>query len=226
MPAGMYGADPDQLSTLGGKLIAQNEPIAGIQSLVLTTLAGTTWQGPARDKFETEWNDQFNPALNALKDAFTAAGNECTQRANSLRDVMGVGRLTARAEAPACGRTEASELVDRQSRIDQRWRLRQEPSPPKPPAEESAHLHPAPTLHRVTALEFTVEPFVEGNPGPHVRAAVAAVESLGASVEFGPFGSTCQAPAAAMPDLVAALVKAALANGATHVSLHVSDGST
>ena len=90
MPAGMYGADPDQLSTLGGKLIAQNEPIAGIQSLVLTTLAGTTWQGPARDKFETEWNDQFNPALNALKDAFTAAGNECTQRANSLRDVMGV----------------------------------------------------------------------------------------------------------------------------------------
>ena len=71
-------------------------------------------------------------------------------------------------------------------------------------------------------LEFTIEPFVEGNPGPHVRAAVAAVESLGAAVEFGPFGSTCQAPAAAMPDIVAAVVKEAFANGATHVSLHVS----
>jgi len=74
----------------------------------------------------------------------------------------------------------------------------------------------------VKELEFTIEPFVEGNPGPHVRAAIAAVESLGAAVEFGPFGSTCQAPAEKMPDLVAAVVKEAFANGATHVSLHVS----
>lgn len=71
-------------------------------------------------------------------------------------------------------------------------------------------------------LEFTVEPFVEGNPGPHVRAAVAAAEALGAAVDFGPFGSTCRAPAAAMSDIVAAIVRAAFANGATHVSLHAS----
>jgi uncharacterized protein YqgV (UPF0045/DUF77 family) len=74
----------------------------------------------------------------------------------------------------------------------------------------------------VQALEFTIEPFVEGNPGPHVRAAVAAVESLGATVDFGPFGSTCEASADAMPEIVAAVVKEAFANGATHVSLHVS----
>jgi hypothetical protein len=75
----------------------------------------------------------------------------------------------------------------------------------------------------VKSLEFTVEPFVEGNPGPHVRAAVAAAESLGTTVEFGPFGSTCRAAADAMPAIVAAVVKEALAHGATHVSLHVSD---
>jgi hypothetical protein len=86
----MYGADPEQLSALGTKLIAQNEPIAQIQTVVFTTLAGTTWQGPARDRFEAEWNDQFNPALNALKDAFAAAGNECIQRASQLTQVMGV----------------------------------------------------------------------------------------------------------------------------------------
>jgi hypothetical protein len=86
----MYGADPEQLTALGNKLTAQNEPIAGIQSVVFTTLAGTTWQGPARDKFEAEWNEQFNPALNALKDAFAAAGTECTTRAASLTQVMGV----------------------------------------------------------------------------------------------------------------------------------------
>ena len=81
---------------------------------------------------------------------------------------------------------------------------------------------PPPYSGLVKELEFTIEPFVEGNPGPHVRAAVAAVEALGATVEFGPFGSTCQAPLAAMPAIVAAVVKEAFANGASHVSLHVS----
>ena len=195
MPAGMYGADPEQLSALGSKLVAQNEPIAQIQSVVMTTLAGTTWQGPARDRFEAEWNDQFNPALNALKDAFTAAGNECTQRGRLADPGDGRGRLTAssgKRSLPARASKQRTPSVDP---------LR---------------------LTGVQALEFTIEPFVEGNPGPHVRAAVAAVESLGATVDFGPFGSTCEASAAAMPEIVAAVVKEAFANGATHVSLHIS----
>lgn len=71
-------------------------------------------------------------------------------------------------------------------------------------------------------LEFTVEPFVEGQPGPHVRAAVDAATALGGTVEFGPFGSTCRAPADLMPDIVAAVTRAAFAHGATHISLHVT----
>ena len=71
-------------------------------------------------------------------------------------------------------------------------------------------------------LEFTVEPFVEGQPGPHVQAAVDAAAALGGTVEFGPFGSTCRAPADLMPAIVAAVTGAAFANGATHISLHVS----
>ena len=74
-------------------------------------------------------------------------------------------------------------------------------------------------------LEFTVEPFVEGLPGPHVTAAVSAVEAVGARVEFGPFGSTCFAAADAMPVVIAELVRTAFANGATHVTMHVAQGS-
>lgn len=70
-------------------------------------------------------------------------------------------------------------------------------------------------------LEFTVEPFVEGQPGPHVTAAVSAAESAGGTVEFGPFGSSCGASADEMPEVVAALVRAAFANGASHVTMHV-----
>lgn len=71
------------------------------------------------------------------------------------------------------------------------------------------------------AVEFTIEPFVEGAPGPHVTAAVAAVEALGASVEFGPFGTTLRATAGDAGRVVAALLDAAYANGATHVSIHI-----
>ncbi|NBU39065.1 MAG: hypothetical protein EBS32_12680, partial [Actinobacteria bacterium] len=60
-----------------------------------------------------------------------------------------------------------------------------------------------------------------GAPGPHVTAAVAAVEKLGATVEFGPFGTTLRATAGDAGRVVAALLDAAYANGATHVSIHV-----
>ncbi|MBI4885307.1 MAG: hypothetical protein HY826_14765 [Actinobacteria bacterium] len=69
-------------------------------------------------------------------------------------------------------------------------------------------------------LEFTVEPFTEGNPGPHVRAAVSAAEALGVSVEFGPFGSSCAVGQAQLAEVAGAIVAEAFANGATHVSLH------
>ena len=73
-------------------------------------------------------------------------------------------------------------------------------------------------------LEFTVEPFIEGIPGPHVTAAVTAAEAVGAHVELGPFGSSCSAPADSMPLVIAELVRAAFANGATHVTMHVAQG--
>ncbi len=70
-------------------------------------------------------------------------------------------------------------------------------------------------------VEFTIEPFVEGRPGAHVQAAVAAAQGLGAEVEFGPFGSSCEVEVALAGPLLSAVTEAALANGATHVSAHV-----
>lgn len=69
-------------------------------------------------------------------------------------------------------------------------------------------------------LEFTIEPFVEGRPGPHVIAAIEAARSFGYDVDFGPFGSTCSVPTAQAGEVVRAVLDAAFANGATHVNLH------
>jgi uncharacterized protein YqgV (UPF0045/DUF77 family) len=74
-------------------------------------------------------------------------------------------------------------------------------------------------------VEFTIEPFVEGHPGPHVTAAIAAAEQLGVAVDVGPFGSSCEVDQAQAPDVVAAVIRAAFANGATHVSLHAEASS-
>ena len=71
-------------------------------------------------------------------------------------------------------------------------------------------------------LEFTVEPFVEGRPGVHVTAAIEAASDAGALVDVGPFGSSCRVDDERMPDIVAAITRAAFANGATHLSLHVA----
>jgi uncharacterized protein YqgV (UPF0045/DUF77 family) len=72
----------------------------------------------------------------------------------------------------------------------------------------------------VLTLEFTIEPFVEGQPGPHVLHAVQAVEALGFTVEFGPFGSTCAVDEPRVGEVAGAIMGAAFAHGATHVTLY------
>ena len=72
------------------------------------------------------------------------------------------------------------------------------------------------------AAEFTIEPFVEGAPGPHVRAAIDVAESAGLSVEVGPFGTAVSGTSETVLDTVDAVVRAAIANGATRVSLQLT----
>lgn len=72
-------------------------------------------------------------------------------------------------------------------------------------------------------VEFTVEPFVEGSPGPHVQAALDAATASGLVVEFGPFGTLVSGD----DDLrvltaLDEVVRAAVAAGATRVASQVS----
>jgi uncharacterized protein YqgV (UPF0045/DUF77 family) len=71
-------------------------------------------------------------------------------------------------------------------------------------------------------VEFTVEPFTEGSPGPHVDAAVSAARRHPVDVEFGPFGTSI---AGLTDDVLGALdsaLRAAVAAGATKVSVQVA----
>lgn len=71
-------------------------------------------------------------------------------------------------------------------------------------------------------VEFTIEPFVEARPGPHVTAPAEALSRLGIDVEVGPFGSGCDVPSDQVGNVVATVVRVAVENGATHVNVDVS----
>ncbi len=70
--------------------------------------------------------------------------------------------------------------------------------------------------------EFTVEPFVDGRPGPHVQAAIDAAETAGGMIEIGPFGTLVRGEPAIVLDAVDALLRAAMNAGATRVTLQVN----
>ena len=73
------------------------------------------------------------------------------------------------------------------------------------------------TLH----AEFTVEPFVEGAPGPHVQAAVDAAVAAGLAVDFGPFGTAVSGDDGVVLDAIDSVVRAAMAAGATRISVQL-----
>jgi uncharacterized protein YukE len=85
----MYGANPEQLAALGSTMHRQVEPIRSVIGTVSGVLGSTTWMGPARDRFEDQWNSQFRIALERLIGAFETAGQDCIQRAADLQAVMG-----------------------------------------------------------------------------------------------------------------------------------------
>ena len=75
-------------------------------------------------------------------------------------------------------------------------------------------------------VEFTVEPFVAGEPGPHVQAAIEAARGSGLAVDVGPFGTSVSGDDDRVLDTVDAFVRAAIAAGATRVSLQLArDGA-
>jgi uncharacterized protein YqgV (UPF0045/DUF77 family) len=73
-----------------------------------------------------------------------------------------------------------------------------------------------------TRVEFTVEPFMEGRPGPHVQAAFDVVAADGLMLDVGPFGSSFEADASVAARTLGRVLEAAFAAGATRLSCQVS----
>jgi uncharacterized protein YqgV (UPF0045/DUF77 family) len=70
-------------------------------------------------------------------------------------------------------------------------------------------------------IEFTIEPFIPARPGRHVTAAIDAARELGLEVTIGPFGTRASGAAADVLTGADRIIRQALTNGATRVSLQI-----
>ena len=73
------------------------------------------------------------------------------------------------------------------------------------------------------SLELTVEPFVVGHPGRHVEVVLDTARAAGLEADFGPFGTVLTGASAALLTALPDLVGAALAAGASRVSVQVAE---
>ena len=73
--------------------------------------------------------------------------------------------------------------------------------------------------------EFTTEPFhgEDGQPPAHVTAAAAALVDAGFTPDLGPLGTSVEGDGDSVVEAVAAAMKAALAGGATRITLTLAD---
>ena len=70
-------------------------------------------------------------------------------------------------------------------------------------------------------LEITIEPFVAGDPGPHVTAAGEVARAAGLDVEFAPFGTVVTGSVTDVVALMSDLVGRPVAAGATRLTFQI-----
>ncbi len=80
--------------------------------------------------------------------------------------------------------------------------------------------HPTSSRDNI-AVEFLVEPFIEGQPGEHVQAAIDAFTTAGLDVDLGAFASATEGSIDAIADAVAEMIRTSLRSGATAIRLNV-----
>lgn len=72
-----------------------------------------------------------------------------------------------------------------------------------------------------TRVEVLVEPFRENDPGPHVTAAVGALEEAGLETDMGPFATTATGDLDQVIGAVTVLLRRSFAAGAEAIQLRV-----
>lgn len=69
------------------------------------------------------------------------------------------------------------------------------------------------------SVDFLVEPFIEGELGPHVKAAIDAFGDAGFTVDVGPFGNTVTGDATRLASAVEVALLRSVEAGASRLTV-------
>jgi hypothetical protein len=78
----IWGADVEQLRTLGNKLDHGATEIESQRNKLSTALDSTDWRGPDADKFKDQWRGEHTSLLNKVADALREAGQKAKRNAD------------------------------------------------------------------------------------------------------------------------------------------------
>ena len=76
-----------------------------------------------------------------------------------------------------------------------------------------------PADREMCRLEFLVEPFEEGNPGPHVLGTQEILQRHGLEMTMGPFGNTVDGDYATITSVLPTVLRSAFEKGASRISI-------
>ena len=79
-----------------------------------------------------------------------------------------------------------------------------------------------PTDDRVCHLEFLVEPFTEGNPGPHVLEPLRSLRRQGIEVNQGPFGNSLVGDRSTVAAAILTILEGAFDRGASRILINLA----
>ena len=77
----VWGADVDQLKTLGTKLTTGADAIEAQKNELTSRLDTVQWTGPDAQKFRDEWSGTHMVSLNKVVEALRTAGTRATRNA-------------------------------------------------------------------------------------------------------------------------------------------------
>jgi hypothetical protein len=77
----IWGADVEQLRTLGSKLQHGANEIDQQRSNLTSLLNQTDWKGPDADRFKEQWNGEHTTMLNKVAEALKEAGQKAKRNA-------------------------------------------------------------------------------------------------------------------------------------------------
>lgn len=80
----LRGADIDQLVTLNQTFSEKGGQVESVTAQISSVLGATNWSGPGADKFRDQWNGEFVPALNRLREALGEAGSAVESRRQAI----------------------------------------------------------------------------------------------------------------------------------------------